>query len=128
PTVAVTPTPKVQNGLYIPGTYKGSTQDNTTGQSAAITVFLVQQKGNGALSGSVTFTSPSQAIDPLSGTVDMQGNFSFTVQQPKGQKPLYFYGAVQKQSDGNYLKGQYCSSNTNSCIALTGIFYVGPGY
>jgi eukaryotic-like serine/threonine-protein kinase len=128
PTVAATPTPKVQNGLYIPGTYKGSTQDNTTGQSAAITVFLVQQKGNGALSGSVTFTSPNQAVDPLSGTVDMQGNFSFTVQQPKGQKPLYFYGAVQKQSDGNYLKGQYCSSNTSACISLTGIFYVGPGF
>ncbi len=128
PTVAVTPTPKIQNGLYIPGTYKGSTQDNTTGQSAAITVFLVQQKGNGALSGSVTFTSPSQAIDPLSGSVDMQGNFSFTVQQPKGQKPLYFYGAVQKQSDGNYLKGQYCSSSTSACISLTGIFYVGPGF
>jgi len=129
PTVAATPTPTtVPNGLYIPGTYKGSTQDNTTGQSAAITVFLVQQKGNGALSGSMTFTSPSQAIDPLSGSVDMQGNFSFTVQQPKGQKPLYFYGAVQKQSDGNYLKGQYCSSNTSSCISLTGIFYVGPGF
>lgn len=127
PTVAATPTPVVKNGLYIPGTYKGSTQDNTTQQSEAITVFLVQQKGNGALSGSVTFASP-QAVDPLSGTVDTQGNFSFSVQQPKGQKPLYFYGAVQKQSDGNYLKGQYCSSSTNSCISLTGIFYVGPGF
>jgi hypothetical protein len=103
-------------------------QDNTTQQSSAITVFLTQKKDSGALSGSVTFTSPDQAIDPLSGAVDMQGNFSFTVQQPEGQKSLYFYGAVQQQSDGNYLKGQYCSSNTRSCISLTGIFDVGPGY
>jgi eukaryotic-like serine/threonine-protein kinase len=128
PTVAATPTPKIQNGLYIPGTYRGSTQDNTTGQSSPITVFLAQQKGNGALSGSVTFTSPNQTVDPLSGSVDLQGNFSFTVQQPNGQKPLYFFGTVLKQSDGNYLKGQYCSSTTSSCISLTGIFYVGPGY
>ena len=126
-TVGITPTPTVANGLYIPDTYKGSTLDNTTQQSSAITVFLTQKKGSGALSGSVTFLSSNQ-VDPLSGTIDMQGNFSFTVQQPQGQKPLYFFGAVQQQSDGNYLKGQYCASNTSSCISLTGLFYVGPGF
>jgi hypothetical protein len=103
-------------------------QDNTTQQSSAITVFLTQKRGSGALGGSLTFTSPNQAVDPLSGVVDMQGNFSFTVQQPNGQKALYFYGAVQQLSDGNYLKGQYCSSNTSTCISPTGIFDVGPGY
>ena len=76
----------------------------------------------------MTFTSPNQEADPLSGVVDMQGNFSFTIQPSGGQKPQYFYGAVQQLSDGNYLKGQYCTSNTSSCIAITGIFDVGPGY
>lgn len=129
PTVGITPTPTVvPNGLYIPDTYRGSMQDNTTQQSSTITVFLTQKKGSGALSGSMTFVSPNQAVDPLSGVVDMQGNFSFSIQQPQGQKPLYFYGAVQQLSDGNYLKGQYCSSNTSSCTSITGIFDVGPGY
>jgi serine/threonine protein kinase len=129
PTVGITATPTtVPNGQYIPGTYNGSTQDNTTQQSSTISVFLTQKKGSGALGGSMTFTSPNQAVDPLSGVVDMQGNFSFSVQQPNGQKAQYFYGAVQQLSDGNYLKGQYCSSNTSTCTSLTGIFDVGPGY
>lgn len=129
PTTPPTATPTVvPNGLFIPDTYKGSMQDNTTQQTSTITVFLTQKKGSGALGGSVTFTTPNQAIDPLSGVVDLQGNFSFTVQQPHGQKPLYFFGAVQSLSDGKYLKGQYCSSNTNSCASITGIFDVGPGF
>jgi serine/threonine protein kinase len=129
PTTPPTPTPTiVPNGLFIPDSYRGSMQDNTTQQTSTITVFVTQKKGSGALGGSVTFVSPNQAIDPLNGIVDMQGNFSFTVQQAQGQKPLYFYGTVQQLSDGNYLKGQYCSSNTNSCTTITGIFDVGPGY
>ena len=129
PTYAPTATATtVPNGMYIPASYKGSMQDNTTQQTSTITVFLTQKKGSGALGGSVTFVSPNQAVDPLNGIVDTQGNFSFTVQQPQGQKALYFYGAVQQMSDGNYLKGQYCTSNTSSCTSLTGIFDVGPGY
>ncbi|HEY5002569.1 MAG TPA: hypothetical protein VII61_05415, partial [Ktedonobacteraceae bacterium] len=135
PTVAPTPTSPptatptaVPNGMYIPDSYRGSMQDNTTQQTSTITVFVTQKKGSGALGGSVTFVSPNQAIDSLSGIVDMQGNFSFTIQQAQGQKPLYFYGTVQALSDGNYLKGQYCTSNTNSCSSVTGIFDVGPGY
>jgi serine/threonine protein kinase len=135
PTAAPSPTypptataTAVPNGMYIPDSYRGSMQDNTTQQTSTITVFVTQKKGSGALGGSVTFVSPNQAIDPLSGIVDMQGNFSFTIQQAQGQKPLYFYGTVQQLSDGNYLKGQYCTSNTSSCISITGIFDVGPGY
>jgi eukaryotic-like serine/threonine-protein kinase len=128
PTVGITPTPTAPNGLYIPGTYRGSMEDNSTQQTSAITVFLVEKKGSGALSGSVTFTAPNQAVEALSGAVDLQGNFSFSIQQPKGQKPLYFYGMVQQLSDGNYLKGQYCTGNTSACTSLTGIFDVGPGY
>jgi serine/threonine protein kinase len=129
PTVGITPMPTtVPNGEYIPGTYNGSTQDNTTQQSSTISVFLTQKKGSGALGGSMTFTSPNQAVDTLSGIVDIQGNFSFTIQQANGQAALYFYGTVQALSDGNYLKGQYCASNTGSCVSPVGIFDVGPGY
>jgi hypothetical protein len=123
PTVTVTP----RNGLYIAGTYNGSMFDQTIQQTTYISVFLVQSKGNAALSGTVTFKSPSQGVYPLHGTVDTQGNFSFTVQLSAGQTPLYFYGTVQQQQ-GSYLKGDFCSSNTNSCSVNTGYFLVGPGY
>jgi hypothetical protein len=123
PTVTVPP----RNGLYIAGTYNGSIFDQTIQQTTYISVFLVQSKGNAALSGTVTFKSPSQGVYPLHGTVDTQGNFSFTVQLSAGQTPLYFYGTVQQQQ-GSYLKGDFCSSNTNSCSVNTGYFLVGPGY
>ena len=132
-----TPTPRItyppptavppHNGLYIAGTYNGSIFDQTAQQTTYISVFLVQSKGNAALSGTVTFKSPSQGVYPLHGTVDTQGNFSFTVQLSAGQTPLYFYGTVQQQQ-GSYLKGNLCSSSTNSCSVSTGYFFVGPGY
>jgi hypothetical protein len=132
-----TPTPRItyppptsvppQNGLYIAGTYNGSMFDQTIQQTTYISVFLVQSKGNAALSGTVTFKSPSQGVYPLHGTVDTQGNFSFTVQLSAGQTPLYFYGTVQQQQ-GSYLKGDLCSSSTNSCSVSTGYFFVGPAY
>jgi len=101
--------------------------DQTTQQLTYIWVFIVQSKGNAALSGMVTFKSPSQGVHPLHGTVDTQGNFSFTVQLAAGQTPLYFYGAVQQQQ-GSYLKGDFCRSSTNSCSVITGYFFVGPRY
>ena len=137
PLATATPTPRItypppttvppHNGLYIAGTYNGSIFDQTAQQTTYISVFLVQSKGNAALSGTVTFKSPSQGVYPLHGTVDTQGNFSFTVQLSAGQTPLYFYGTVQQQQ-GSYLKGNYCSSNTNACSVNTGYFLVGPGY
>jgi len=137
PLATATPTPRItyppptavppQNGLYIAGTYNGSIFDQTAQQITYISVFLVQSKGNAALSGTVTFKSPSQGVYPLHGTVDTQGNFSFTVQLSAGQTPLYFYGAFQQQQ-GSYLKGNFCSSNTNACSVNTGYFLVGPGY
>jgi hypothetical protein len=129
PTKGVTPTPTPQNGMYIPGTYKGSMFNSTTQQTTYITVYLVQSKGNGALTGSVTYTSPTQGVyDLVTGTVDMQGNFSFSIQQPSGQKPLLYVGTVQRQSGGNYLHGNFCNSTTSTCLALSGYFTVGPGY
>jgi serine/threonine protein kinase len=126
PTPGVTPTS--QNGLYIPDTYNGSMFNQTTGQTTTMTVFVVQTKGNGSLSGSVTFNSPTQEVYPLTGTVDLQGTFFFSIQQPAGQQPLLYYGAVQQKSDGNYLQGNFCNSTTNSCISNLGYFDVGPGY
>ena len=123
PTATATP----RNGLYIAGTYNGSMFDQTTQQTTSISVLLVQSEGNAALSGTVTFKSPSQGVNPLHGTVDRQGNFAFTVQRSAGQTPLYFYGAVQQQQ-GSYLKGNFCQSRTNSCSVNTGYFLVGPGY
>lgn len=123
--ITATPTKTQQNGLYIAGTYNGAMTDQTAGQTSQITVFLVQTQGNGALSGTYTFRSPNQANYPLSGTVDLQGNFSFTVQQPTGQLPLYFHGQVQQ---GGYLHGNFCSSATNSCSSDTGYFTAGPKF
>jgi eukaryotic-like serine/threonine-protein kinase len=126
PTKGITPTAtKTQNGLYIAGTYNGSMADQTTQQTSRISVFLLQTQGNAALSGTFTFTSPSQGPYSLNGTVDTQGNFSFTVQQPNGQLPLVFHGQV---SQSVFLKGNFCSSNTNSCSTDTGYFTVGPKF
>ncbi|TMD62294.1 MAG: hypothetical protein E6I91_16480 [Chloroflexi bacterium] len=122
---AATATPR--NGLYIAGTYNGSMFDQTTQQTTSISVLLVQSEGNAALSGTVTFKSPSQGVNSLHGTVDRQGTFAFTVQRSAGQTPLYFYGAVQQQQ-GSYLKGDFCQSRTNSCSVNTGYFFVGPRY
>ena len=130
--IAVTATPAPtqatpRNGLYIAGTYNGSMFDQTTQQLTYISVLLVQSEGKAALSGTVTFKSPSQGVQRLHGTVDTHGNFSFTVQLAAGQTPLYFYGTVQQQQ-GSYLKGDYCRSRTHSCGVITGYFFVGPGY
>ncbi len=125
PTVTITPTPTPQKGLYIAGTYNGSMFDQTTGQTTSISVLIEQGKGIAPFSGSFTFRSPSQGAYPLNGAVDTQGNFSFTVQQSAGQTPLYFYGTAQQDV---YLKGNFCSSSTNSCSVNTGYFLVGPRF
>ena len=122
--VTATPTKTQQNGLYIAGSYNGSMTDQTTSQSSQITVVLTQTQGNAALSGT-SHRSPTQATYPLSGTVDLQGNFSFTVQQPTGQTPLFFHGLVQQ---GVYLHGNFCNSSTNSCSPDNGFFTVGPKF
>ena len=124
PTVTNGSTATQQNGLYIAGTYNGSMFDQTAQQTITISVHLVQSQGNAALSG--TFTSgSSQVAYPLTGTVDTQGNFSFTAQQANGQLPLFFHGQVYQSV---FLKGNYCSSNTNSCSTDTGYFTVGPKF
>ena len=128
PTATISPTPTPQNGLYIAGTYSGSMNNQLSNQSTNIVVFIRQTRGNGILKGSVTFqTSPPQ-IHPLSGTVDLQGNFSFTAQASAGQQPYLYYGMVQKNAQGTFLHGNFCNSNTNTCDANLGFFTVGPGY
>lgn len=124
-TAQPTATPTSQPGLYIAGTYNGSMEDGTTFQVTQISINLSQTQGQGALQGSVTFNAHTSAQQtyPLTGKVDLQGNFSFTVQQPAGQKPLYFYGKTQA---GNLLRGYYCSSTTGSCPTNDNFFTVGP--
>jgi hypothetical protein len=102
--------------------------DETKQQTTNISVFIKQSKGRADFSGTFTVTSPSRGAYPLSGKVDLQGNFAFTVQQPGGQMPLYFYGTVQHHQDGDYLHGNFCSSSTNSCSVNTGYFTVGARY
>ena len=126
--ITATPTKTQQNGLYIAGSYNGSMTDQTTQQTSQITVVLTQTQGNAALSGTFTYRSPTQATYPLSGTVDLQGNFSFTVQQPTGQTPLFFHGQVQQNQQGVYLHGNFCNSSTNSCSPDNGFFTVGPKF
>ncbi|TMD60834.1 MAG: hypothetical protein E6I91_18335 [Chloroflexi bacterium] len=125
PTVRITPTAKPPNGLYIAGTYNGSMNDATTQQTTSTSVFIQQSQGSGVLNGMFTFRSPSQGAYPLKGIVDTQGNFSFTVQQSAGQQPLYFYGKVQQ---GNYLKGNFCRTSSNSCSGSSSYFLVGPRF
>ena len=127
-TPTVTPTATPQNGLSPAGTYNGSMYDETKQQTTNISVFIKQSKGRADFSGTFTVTSPSRGAYPLSGKVDLQGNFAFTVQQPGGQMPLYFYGTVQHHQDGDYLHGNFCSSSTNSCSVNTGYFTVGARY
>lgn len=119
PTSTPTPPPK---GLYIAGTYNGSMTNQITNQTSTITIFLGQTQGSGILSGTFVFRSPSQKSYSLTGKDDLQGNFSFTVQQDAGQQPLVFYGTFQS----DILKGNFCNSTTNSCSAGTGYFTVGP--
>jgi serine/threonine protein kinase len=126
--VTSTPTKTQQNGLYIAGMYNGSMTDQTSHQTSQITLSLTQTQGNGALSGTFTFRSPNQATYPLAGTVDLQGNFSFTVQQPTGQTPLYFHGQVQQNQQDVILHGNFCNSSTNSCSTDNGFFTVGPKF
>src|SRR6266567_1263535 len=123
-----TPTTRPQKGLSIAGMYNGSMYDEIKQQTTSISVFIKQSKGRADFRGTFTVTSPSQRAYPLSGKVDLQGNFSFTVQQPGGQMPLYFYGTVQHQQGVDYLHGNFCSSSTNSCSVNTGYFTVGPRY
>ncbi len=125
PTARITPTAKPPNGLYIAGTYNGSMNDATTQQASSISVLIEQSKGSGILNGKFTFKSPSQGTYSLKGIVDTQGNFSFTVQQPAGQQPLYYYGKVQQ---GSYLKGFFCRTSSNSCSGSSSYFLVGPRF
>ena len=124
-TPSPTATPTSHPGLYIAGNYNGSMFNQTTNQTTAITVQIVQKQGDGTLSGSVTFKSSPQGVYPLSGTDDTQGNFSFTVHLPAGTTPLVFVGTVQQ---GVNLHGNLCSSSTNTCPAYTGYFTVGPRF
>lgn len=131
PTVVVTHAPsptvtvKVQPGLYIAGDYNGSMTDDTTNQSTSILVVISQTQGNGALTGTFTFKSPSQRTYTLTGSDNTQGQFGFTVQQPAGHQPLYFFGSLQQQN--TVLHGYFCSSSTNSCPTNTGTGYFTAG-
>ena len=123
PTPLPTATATPRSGLYIAGTYSGTMVNETSQQATSITVYIVQTKGEAPLSGSVTFKSPPQGVYLLNGTVDLQGNFSFSVRPSGSQTPLLFYGAVQQ---GTYLHGNYCSSSTSTCLSVTGYFTAGP--
>jgi serine/threonine protein kinase len=124
-TVALSPTPTTTPapGLYIAGTYNGSMADLSLQHTTLISISIQQTQGQGALKGTVTFKSPAQQVYQLSGHVNSQGQFSFTVQQPTGQVPYVFYGSFNSE---NNLKGSYCNSSTGSCQASAGYFNVGP--
>ena len=121
-TVTAKPT-AAPPGKYIAGHYNGSMAANDGSQSASITVSLVQTQGSSLLSGAVTFNSATSST--LKGADDMQGHFSFSIEQPAGQLPLVFYGSYTAATN---LHGYYCRSNTGSCLADIGYFTVGPQY
>ena len=100
--------------------------DTTTSQTSNISVKIVQSQGSGVLGGTFTNTSTSQNY-ALNGTIDLQGNFHFTVQQPAGQQPRYFYGQVQQQGSDLFLKGFFCSGST-ACNTKDSFFTAGPRF
>ncbi|HEY0756967.1 MAG TPA: protein kinase [Ktedonobacteraceae bacterium] len=123
PTAALTPTAMpttVPPGEYIAGKYNGSFTDSSTNQSKTLSVQLNQTNGSGVLSGGATINSSTPYS--LKGTVDRQGNFSFSVAQPSGL-PYVFHGQYTSQQS---LHGNYCRSATSDCPFDTGYFTVGP--
>jgi hypothetical protein len=122
-TVQISPTPP---GMYIAGTFNGSMFDATTSQTSSISVKIVQSQGSGVLNGTFTNTSTSQSYT-LNGTIDLQGNFHFTVQQPADQQPRYFYGQIQQQGSDQFLKGFFCSGST-ACSSKDSFFTAGPKF
>jgi hypothetical protein len=119
-------TPTVAPGKDIAGTYNGHFQERTPGSpSMQLSVHLFQTSGSGVLTGSVSFNGSVQPGYLLQGSVDLQGNFIFTVQQPAGQLPYVFYGQLVP---GNILRGNYCRTTAPNCQAATGFFTVGPRY
>lgn len=123
---SITPTPSVGPGEYVAGTYNGTMQDPATG-TQTLSVELTQTQGSGALSGSVEFNSSPQQTYALTGSIDAQGNFHFTVAQPSGL-PYYFYGSVQHTGQNEFLRGNLCRTSTNTCPPTSGYFTVGPRY
>lgn len=122
PTATPSPTP-VPPGQYIAGTYNGTMASSSGGQSNSLSVHIIQNNGSGALHGTVTFNSASPYT--LKGVIDLQGNFSFSVEQPSGQLPFIFHGTTQS---GGFLHGNYCQANTSTCPSDAGFFTVGPRY
>jgi len=120
----LTPSLAAASGLYLAGTYNGTMTDGTTRQLTHLSVHLVQTEGRSTLAGQVTLNASRLQVYPLNGDVDLQGNFSFVVQQPPGL-PLYFYGSTQA---GDYLHGYYCRARSGPCQVNTGYFTVGPRY
>lgn len=126
-TPAETPTltPTLSPGLAIAGTYHGSLADQTTYQTEEISLHIIQAGNTSILNGSVTFTS-LQTTYTLTGTINMQGNFSFTLQQSPDQVPLTFSGNAYQQGGRLYLKGNFCNAGANACSSAKGYFNVGP--
>lgn len=124
PTATPTPTPQ-SPGLYMAGKYNGSLSEQSTYTTKQISVLIEQSKENGVITGSVTFVS-SQAMYALNGSVDLQGKFSFSIPQSTGQLPLYFFGNTYQQNGKMYLRGNFCSTSTNTCASSDGYFTVGP--
>lgn len=122
-TATVSPSPTSAPGLYIAGTYNGSMENNAEQNYTLISIVVQQTQGQNKLTGTVTFKGASQQTDQLSGTIDLKGQFSFTVQQPAGQVPYVFYGSF---NSSNNLQGKYCNSSTGTCQASAGYFNVGP--
>jgi serine/threonine protein kinase len=125
PTVQISPTP-TPPGMYIAGTFNGSMFDATTSQTSSISMKIVQSQGSGVLNGTFTNTSTSQSYT-LKGTIDLQGNFHFIVQQPAGQQPRYFYGQIQQQGSDQFMKGFFCSGST-ACNSKDSFFTAGPKF
>jgi serine/threonine protein kinase len=128
PSPTITPTQVPRSNVYVAASYGGSMTDQNNGQRTSITVYIVQTRGFAPLTGSVTFKSPPQGVYTLHGSVDDQGNFWFSIRLPNSSTPLLYQGVVQHQPNGTYLHGNYCSSSTQQCLAITGYFTVGPGY
>ena len=128
PTPVPTTPPPVPVYPQVAGTHQGTVTNTNNGVTANMTVTL--QQSQGAISGSVTISSPLKGSGPISSGYVNTNNYIQFIVQSSGLAPLFFSGTVQA---GGNMGGSYCSlnakGNCDSSVGGQGVWSTGgsPG-
>ncbi|MDQ2904324.1 MAG: protein kinase [Chloroflexota bacterium] len=119
PTSSATAPPIGGTFPQLAGGYSGQIHNAPANVTKGMTLSPVHQS-QGTINGQFNVAGPELiGSGPFSGTVDTQGNVSFTVTS-SGVRPLLFTGTINK--DGS-ISGSYCSlDGTNHCNHAVGGF------